>query len=90
MHLIVSIACSYGMIIRRCENNLQMDMTVFSVSSMVPGYHIYKNLWATSISVELSYQSETESYTNPFAVVVMKDDNRVKKCCNIAGNFHGN
>ena len=32
----------------------------------------------SSISEELSYQREVENYTDPFAVVIMKDDNRAK------------
>ena len=32
----------------------------------------------SSISEELSCQREVENYTDPFAVVIMKDDNHAK------------
>ena len=51
--------------------------TSFSVSSIVRGYHIYKDSWDASIGEELSCQREAENYTDPFAVAVMKDDNIV-------------
>ena len=55
-----------------------MDTTLFSVSSMAQGYHIYKDLWDASISEELYCQREAEKYINPFSVAVLKDDNRTK------------
>ena len=35
------------------------------------------------IGEELSCQREAENYTDPFAIVVMKDDNQARMCCNI-------
>ena len=57
-----------------------MDRTtsmLFSVSSMVQGYHIYKDSWDPSIGEELPCQRKAENYTNLFAIVIMKDDNIV-------------
>ena len=44
-----------------------MDTTLFSVSSMVRGYHIYKDVWDAAINEELSCQREADNYTDPFA-----------------------
>ena len=51
-------------------------------SAMVQEYYIYKDLWDALISEELSCQRKAENCTNPFAVAVMKDNNRTKLCCN--------
>ena len=50
---------------------------------MVRGYHIFKYLWDISIGEELFSQREAENHTDAFAVVVMKDNNCTKVCCNI-------
>ena len=61
-----------------------MDTTSFSVSSMIRRYRIYKDLWDASIGEELFSEREAQNYTDSFAVLVTKDDNCAKTCCNIA------
>lgn len=47
-------------------------VTTFSVESMVRGYHVYKDVWTSSVGEHLPCRRETTNLADRFAVAVMK------------------
>ena len=48
-------------------------MESFSLESMVRGYHVYKDIWISSVGEELPCQREPANLHDRHAVAVMKD-----------------
>ena len=50
-----------------------MTSIQYSVSSMVRGYHVYKDVWDAVVGDELQCIRETSNRHDPFAVAVVKN-----------------
>lgn len=46
----------------------------FTVSSVVRGHHIYKDIWTPYVGEELFVQTEDENEHDEHAVAIIKDD----------------
>ena len=84
MYLIVSIACSYSVLIANGYNFTFSFFHGARIAHLAIRIYGWNASISASISEELSCQREVENYTDPFVVVVMKDNNSTKMCCNIA------
>ena len=52
-------------------------MPTFKVEAMVHGYHVYEEIWDTSIGEELLWAKEPTNPCDPFTVAVVKSDQTV-------------
>ena len=50
----------------------------FSISTMIRGYHEYKDVWEAIEGKELLCRRENKNYHDPFSVAVVKDDHTVR------------
>ena len=51
-----------------------ISITEFSFTSVILGYHVYKNIWNAIVGDQLPCTRETSNRHDPFAVAVVKDD----------------
>ena len=51
-----------------------MAVSEFEYESCICGYHIYKDIWSSTVSEYLICEKETMNLTDRYAVAVLKDD----------------
>ena len=51
-----------------------MAVREFEYESCIRGYHIYKEIWNSTVGEHLICERETLNPTNRYAVAVIKDD----------------
>lgn len=50
------------------------EQATFSISSVVRGYHAYKDIWQPDVGEELRCQREVGNLVDAFAVAVMREE----------------
>ena len=50
------------------------EQATFSISSVVRGYHAYKDIWQPDVGEELRCQREVGNLVDAFAVAVMRKE----------------
>ena len=51
-----------------------MAVSEFKYESCICGYHIYKDIWSSTVGEHLICERETLNLTDRYAVAVLKDD----------------
>ena len=51
-----------------------MAVSEFEYESCICGYHVYKDIWSSTVSEHLICERETMNLTDRYAVAVLKDD----------------
>ena len=47
--------------------------TGMEIDSVIRGYHIYKEVWTSTVGEELNCRRERDNFKDLFAIAVMKD-----------------
>ena len=53
---------------------IKMVISEFEYESCIRGYHIYKDIWSSSVGEHLICERETWNSTDRYAIAVLKDD----------------
>ena len=48
-----------------------------TLESCIRGYHVYKDVWTTTVGEELQCARESDSSTNHYVVVILSDNEKI-------------